>query len=295
MTLTGSVLSSVKILNLGSVTRTIAVVNMISLLSLLLLLFVHFLPNNHIFPFHYAYAQQYAGATSSSNSNFPILNASSNSSGSGSNILSTSGMATADVKPDKVTIIVGVETTNKTAKAALSSNAAALNKVLEVLLAAGVKKNETSTSSFSVSPNYNYSQGQNKITGFTVANSIQIQSSNVNGTAKWIDTAVSSGGANTIDGINFALSDNRSGEVKNNLIKQAVIDARSKADIAASALGLKIIGVKSVNLNELEQEPPAPQPLAMTAAIQARTASATPIIAGQQKMSVNISISWLIG
>jgi uncharacterized protein YggE len=204
-------------------------------------------------------------------------------------------MATADVKPDKVTIIVGVETTNKTAKAALSSNAAALNKVLEVLLAAGVKKNETSTSSFSVSPNYNYSQGQNKITGFTVANSIQIQSSNVNGTAKWIDTAVSSGGANTIDSINFALSDNRSGEVKNNLIKQAVIDARSKADIAASALGLKIIGVKSVNLNELEQEPPAPQPLAMTAAIQARTASATPIIAGQQKISVNISISWLIG
>lgn len=295
MTLTGSILSSVKILNLGSVTRIIAVVNMISLLSLLLLLFVHFLPNNYIFPFHYAYAQQYTGATSSSNSNFPILNASSNSGGSGSNILSTSGMATADVKPDKVTIIVGVETTNKTAKAALSSNAAALNKVLEVLLAAGVKKNETSTSSFSVSPNYNYSQGQNKITGFTVANSIQIQSSNVNGTAKWIDTAVSSGGANTINSINFALSDNRSGEVKNNLIKQAVIDARSKADIAASALGLKIIGVKSVNLNELEQEPPAPQPLAMTAAIQARTASATPIIAGQQKISVNISISWLIG
>jgi uncharacterized protein len=295
LTLTGSVLSSVKILNLGSVTRIIAVVNIISLLSLFLLLFVHFLPNNHIFPFHYAYAQQYTGATSSSNSNFPILNASSNSSGSGSNILSTSGMATADVKPDKVTIIVGVETTNKTAKAALSSNAAALNKVLEVLLAAGVKKNETSTSSFSVSPNYNYSQGQNKITGFTVANSIQIQSSNVNGTAKWIDTAVSSGGANTIDSINFALSDNRSGEVKNNLIKQAVIDARSKADIAASALGLKIIGVKSVNLNELEQEPPAPQPLAMTAAIQARTANATPIIAGQQKISVNISISWLIG
>jgi uncharacterized protein len=127
-------------------------------LSLLLLLFVHFLPNNHIFPFHYTYAQQYTGATSSSNSNFPILNASSN--GSGSNILSTSGMATADVKPDKVTIIVGVETTNKTAKAALSSNAAALNKVLEVLLADGVKKNETSTSSFSVSPNYNYSQGR---------------------------------------------------------------------------------------------------------------------------------------
>jgi uncharacterized protein len=285
----GSVLSSANIPNLGSITHILAAANM---LSLSLLLLVHFLPNNLVFPSHYAYAQQYTGATSSSNSNFPILNASNSS---GSNILSTSGMATADVKPDKVTIIVGLETTNKTAKAALSSNAAALNKVLEVLLADGVKKNETSTSSFSVSPNYNYSQGQNKITGFTVANSIQIQSSNVNGTAKWIDTAVSSGGANTIGGINFALSDNRSEEVKNNLIKQAVIDAKSEADIAASALGLKIIGVKSVNLNEFEQQPAAHPPLAMAASLQVPAATATPIIAGLQKISVNIRISWLIG
>ena len=283
----GSILSSAKILNLCSVTRIIAAASMLSLL-----LFVHFLPNNQVFPFHYAYAQQNTGAANSSNSSFPNLNAGSNG-GNSSNILSTSGIATADVKPDKVTIIIGVETTNKTAKVALSSNTAEINKVLEVLLAAGVKKNETSTASFRVSPNYNYSQGQNKITGFTVANSIQIQSSDINGTAKWIDTAVSSGGANTIDGINFALSDKKSEVVKHSLIKQAVIDARNKADIAASALGLKIIGVKSANLNEFEQSPLGPLPLAMAAKV-APTASATPIIAGQQEISVHISISWLL-
>ena len=72
-----------------------------------------------------------------------------------------------------------------------------MNKVLNVLLSAGVKQNETSTSAFSISPNYNYSQGGNIITGFTVSNSIQIESSKINDTARWIDTAISSGGGTT--------------------------------------------------------------------------------------------------
>lgn len=285
----GSASHSSEILNLGSVNRMIASASM---LLLLLLPLGHFLTNNLLYDA--AYAQQYVvAAPGSTNSSSRTLSAINNSSSSSSNILSTSGIATTDVKPDKVTITVGVVTTNKTAKAALSSNSAAVNRVLEVLLAAGVRKNETSTSAFSVSPNYNYSQGQNKITGFTVTNSIQIQSSNINNTGAWVDTAVSSGGANTIDGVDFTLSDKKSEEVKNSLIKQAINDARTKANTAASALGLKIIGVKSINVNELEQNPPpAPQSFAKAAATPA--ASPTPIISGQQNISVNVGIGWLI-
>ena len=96
--------------------------------------------------------------------------------------MSDSGTATTKVKPDKVTLVLGVETTNKTAKAALVTNSATMSRALNVLLSAGVKQNETSTSAFSISPNYNYSQGRNTITGFTVTNSIQIESSGINNT-----------------------------------------------------------------------------------------------------------------
>ena len=96
------------------------------------------------------------------------------------NTLSLTGTATTMVKPDKVTVSLGLETTNKTANAALAANSKVMNKVIDALKAAGVKDNETSTSSFSISPNYNSSQSSSNtatrtiIIGFTVSNSIQI-------------------------------------------------------------------------------------------------------------------------
>lgn len=212
------------------------------------------------------------------------------------NILSTLGTAITKIKPDKVLISLGVETTNKTAKAALSANSAAMNKVLGALLASGVKQNETSTSAFSISPNYNYSQGRNIITGFTATNYAQIESSNINNTGKWIDTAVSPGGATTVNNINFILSDKKLDETKNNLIKQAINSARSKADIAASTLGLRILGVKSMSINEFESPPqPQPQPfLTLQAMAPAASKSAPPIVSGQQEVSLSVTINWLI-
>jgi uncharacterized protein YggE len=135
--------------------------------------------------------------------------------------LSLTGTATTMVKPDKVTVSLGLETTNKTANAALATNSKIMNKLIDVLKAADVKDNETSTSSFSISPNYNYSQQPSdstarRITGFTVSNTIQIQSTNINNTSKWIDTAIAAG-ANTVNRIDFILSDKKLEETKTNL------------------------------------------------------------------------------
>jgi uncharacterized protein len=90
------------------------------------------------------------------------------------NILSLTGSATTAVKPDKVILSLGVETTNKTADAALATNSKIMNQVIDALKVAGVKDNETSTSSFSISPTYNYSEHSvaSRITGFTVSNTI---------------------------------------------------------------------------------------------------------------------------
>jgi len=218
-----------------------------------------------------------------------------------SNTLSLTGIATTMVKPDKVTVSLGVQTTNKTANAALAANSKTMNQVIDALKAAGVKDNETSTSSFSISPNYNYSQSSSsstasRITGFTVSNSIQIQSTNINNTSKWIDAAIAAG-ANTVDRIDFALSDKKLEETKNNLIKQAMQDARAKADIVASAAGMKIAGIRSINLNDLAIQPPfppAPIPLTKQSLATAEQARPTPVISGQEEVSINIAVVFLI-
>jgi uncharacterized protein len=92
------------------------------------------------------------------------------------------------------------------------------------------------------------------------------------------------------------LSNRRLDEIKNSLVKQAIDNARTKADIAASALGLKVVGVKSVNLNAFDLQP-SPIPLAKEslAAAAAPTANrSTPVISGEQQINTNIGIIYSI-
>jgi uncharacterized protein YggE len=220
-----------------------------------------------------------------------------NTTADASNTLSLTGTATTMAKPNKVTVSLGVQTTNKTADTALAANSKTMNQVIDALKAADVKDNETSTSSFSISPNYNYSQESSstasRITGFTVSNSIQIQSTNINNTSKWIDVAIAAG-ANTVDRIDFALSDKKLEETKNSLIRQAIQDARAKADIVASAAGVKVVGIRSISLNELTiQPPPSPIPLAKQS-LAAAEARPTPIMSGQEEVTTNIGVIFLI-
>src|SRR5262245_35044917 len=59
--------------------------------------------------------------------------------------LSSSGKSMIKIKPDKVILSLGVETTNKTADSALASNSKLMNKTLLALKKVGVKDNETNT------------------------------------------------------------------------------------------------------------------------------------------------------
>jgi uncharacterized protein len=213
--------------------------------------------------------------------------------------LSVSGTATMKTNPDRVTVSFGVETTNTTASSALRSNSEVTNKLVYVLKAAGVQENETSTSSFVITPNYNYSESGTvgNITGYTITNSVRIESSNINNISRWIDIAISTG-ANRVDSIYFSVSNRKLDDIKNNLLKDAINNAKSKADTAASILGLKVIGVGSIKLNEFEPLPPIPQPYLAEKSLAAAADSSpvsTPILTGMQEVTTQISIVFLLG
>jgi uncharacterized protein len=229
----------------------------------------------------------------------PIQDTNANVTNS-NNTLFVSGTAFTKVKPDRVVISIGVEATNKTAKASLAANSESMNKIISALRNSGVKENETSTSSFTISPNYNYTESGTilNITGFTVTNSIQIDSSTLENLSSWIDAAVASG-ANSINSIDFRISNDKLEDTRNMLIKDAIANAREKADIVSSELGLKVIGVKSITVGEFDYIQP-PQPYmekrfdaAAGASVGAATAT-TPILAGEQEVSASVSIVFLI-
>jgi uncharacterized protein YggE len=237
-----------------------------------------------------AYAQNIQNTNNTSNSTLYVV-----------------GNAQTMVKPDKVTLSLSVETTNTTANEALTASSKTMNNTLEALTAAGVKENETSTSFFNISPNYNITEEDEDlppietrdIISYTVTNSITLDSYNLLNVSQWIDTAVQAG-VNDVSSISFSLSDEKSELIKNDLLKQAVVNAKSKADIAASALGLKVIGVKSIIIEGVDGIPPPPQPQpflakeAMAAAAP-EAGSPTPIIAGEQQVTSSVSTVFLVG
>src|SRR5215217_4153737 len=237
----------------------------------------------------HAYAQNIQNASNTSNSTLYVV-----------------GNAQTMVKPDKVTLSLSVETTNTTANKALTANSKAMNNALEALKAVGVKENETRTSFFNISPNYNITKEDEDlppvetrdIISYTVTNSITVDSYNLLNVSQWIDTAVQAG-VNDVSSISFSLSDEKSELIKNDLLKQAVANAKDKADIATSALGLKVTGVKSIIIEGLDIIPPMPpQPFFARETADAAAPDAGPptrIIAGEQQVTSDVNIAFLIG
>jgi uncharacterized protein YggE len=258
--------------------RTSAVISFIFLIAGLLVAWI-LLTNYPV------YAQTPAGVRS-------IQNKSANDGN-----ISVTGIASVKVKPDEAVVSLGVETIGKTANGALSANSDAMNKVINALKRLGVKENETSTSAFSISPNYNDSESSSasrKVTGFTVSNSIQIESANINNMSKWIDISIEAG-ANTVNNIAFTLSEKKLADTKINLIKKALDDARRKADIAATALGSEVVGIKSINLGEIGiQFPPIPLAKEMSATTGTVSNTSTPLISGQEQVTESVNVIFLL-
>jgi uncharacterized protein len=224
-----------------------------------------------------------------------LVNAQLDSTSLKNNTLFVTGSATTNIKNDKVTVSLGVESADKTAQNALSSNSKLMNNIINALKGSGVQENETSTSSFTINPNYNYSEYGSKgdLIGFTVTNSIHITSSNIDSISQWIDTAVKNG-ANIVNEIYFSVSPNKMDKINNGLLKEAVGNAKSKADLVAEAAGLKIAGIKSITIGE-SGLPPIPGPIPVySKSVAFDETSSTPILAGEQEISATVSIVYIL-
>jgi uncharacterized protein YggE len=106
-----------------------------------------------------------------------------------------------------------------------------------------------------------------------------------------------------VNNIDFTFSDKKLQDTKTSLIKKAIADARTKADTAASAAGLKVIEIKSINLNDFAIPPTLPyyptpsakESLTLGATTTTTNNRSTPVILGQQQVTLNISIVFVIG
>jgi uncharacterized protein YggE len=179
--------------------------------------------------------------------------------------------------PDRAQLSFGVETQASTAEAALAGNAASMRRVLAALSNAGV--GELQTQSVSVWP---HSSDQNRIEGYTASNSV----SGVIGVGRAgaaIDAAVNAG-ANQIYGPSLTSADSRA--LYEQALGAAVKDARARAETLVAAAGGSLGRVLTIAESSAPPEPLVEKTAAMDAG--------TPIVAGQQETSANVTITFAL-
>jgi uncharacterized protein len=195
-------------------------------------------------------------------------------------VVTTTGHGSVTAVPDQAVVTAGVNTRAATAAAALSENAEAMQKVIAALKGAGGTDVQTQEVSL-----YPQTDEQGSVTGYAAQNSVSAKAK-VAAAGGLVDAAVGAG-ANTVDGPNLDVSDRDA--LYRDALKQAVTDARAKAQALADAGGFTVGPVFSVSEQGSE-----PQPVFEAAAGAKAAAPSTPIEPGTQDVTADVTVSFQI-
>lgn len=203
--------------------------------------------------------------------------------------LVTSGQGEAKVNPDRVSVLVNVQTRAATAAAAAAENARRTKAVLDALGQLGLPKDQLSTEGYSAYPEMRYDRegGSPRVTGYVVTNSVRAESKRVEQAGAIIDAALAAG-ANLINSLSFYASS--IDEPRRQAIALAVASARADAEAMAQAAGGRLGA-----LLELSTQGPTvpPRPMFDVAARgKIAMAEQTQINPGQQTVSVFVTARW---
>ena len=150
------------------------------------------------------------------------------------------------LEPDIARVTIGVETVTNTVKEASDTNRAAVESVLNTLLAQGVAEEDLQTSGFSIyaerfGPDGPLEEGDVR---YRVSNNVSVTIRDLDNVGTILDAAIEAG-ANNIYGVEFAVDD--PGVSESEARAAAIADAQAKAAELAELTGLSLGQVVSVS------------------------------------------------
>jgi uncharacterized protein len=189
--------------------------------------------------------------------------------------VTVTGTGSVEAVPDRAEVSAGVESRAATARAALSANGAAMQKVLAALEASGGKDVTTQAVSLSTAVDQN---GQPS--GFVASNVVSAETTLADAGAL-VDAAVAAG-ANTVYGPSLSRSD--ADALYRQALAKAVADAAERASVLATAAGRSLGRVTAI-----AEAGSAPVPLAAKASA---AQDSTPVVSGPQETSASVSVTY---
>lgn len=205
-------------------------------------------------------------------------------------LLTINAQGETKIAPDLATISIGVVTQGSTADAALAQNTTKMNAVIAAIKRAGVADRDVQTSNLSVNPQYQYGQNEPpKLTGYDATNNVTVKVRDLKNVGKVVDGVVTVG-SNQVNGITFGLDDDS--KALDAARTNAMQKARARADLYATAAGLKVNRIVSISEGG-GSGPIYPMPM-MARAQMANAAGPPPVAPGELNLTIDVSVVYLL-
>src|SRR5438105_15190127 len=201
-------------------------------------------------------------------------------------LIVTTGEAIVRRAPDVAYLTLAVESRAKNPRDAQRQNADVMTAVQKRLADAGVPKDAVRTVGYDIQQEFDFEGIRRVPRDFVARNAIQVTVEPIGRTGEIIDATVQ-GGATSVSAVAFDLKNRAAAERE--ALRQAVADARARADAAASGAGRAIDRiVKIEDAREIAIIQPRPM---MTMARAEAPAAPTPIESGVIEIRARVTLT----
>lgn len=199
--------------------------------------------------------------------------------------ITVSGTGTVKVEPNIAHISTGVVAEGATAKEAIARNTAAMRKLVDGLKKSGIAAGDIQTTTFNVGPRYTQPKDGKApaINGYQVTNQVRLTIRNVAKLGDLLDEAITLG-ANQINHIAFDVENAEA--LKDEARKQAVVNARKRAELYATAAGVSLGDVLRISEDGAGFDPVPRGRVALQAAV--------PVEPGTRTLEVEVHVTYAL-
>lgn len=212
--------------------------------------------------------------------------------------ITVTGSGQVRTAPDEAVVRLGVVAQTESAQAAQQEASRVARGILEAVAAQGVPEAAVQTSQLVLTPVYQHPSPRQmevptepRIIGYRASNVVSVRLEDLSKIGPVIDAGIGAG-ANQVEGVHFQLRDDRA--AREEALRKAVAEARSKAAAMAEALGVSLGPLLQAQEGGVTIDRPEFAQVRMMA-MEADMGGATPVAAGEVTVTGNVTLRYRIG
>jgi uncharacterized protein YggE len=203
--------------------------------------------------------------------------------------ISTSGVGEVTGTPDTMEVDLGVSVLGETVSEATSTAAAEAEAVIAAMTANGVAEEDITTTNYSIYPEYDYSNNQQRLIGYRVNNTVRAKIRDVTEAGTVLDAVTAAAGNDvTVSGLRFSIEDDTEliAAAREAAWNDALTKATQLAELSGQTLGA------ATSITETVTSPPPPIFYGDEAV--ARAEGTTPIEPGTSTVMITLAVEFAL-